>query len=76
MINETRVATALGDADFDPSPLVDVIVQTAQLAADHDEIEELDLNPVIVSNDGAVATDAKLRLRRPDDTTAPIRRLD
>jgi acyl-CoA synthetase (NDP forming) len=76
MINDTRVATALEAGGFDPSPLVDVIVQTAQLAADHDEIEELDLNPVIVSDDGAVATDAHLRLRRHADARAPIRRLD
>jgi len=76
MINDTRVTTALVAGGFDPSPLVDVIVQAAQLAADHDEIEELDLNPVIVSNDGAVATDATLTLRRHDDATAPIRRLD
>lgn len=76
MINDTRVATALADADFDPSPLVDVIVQAAQLAADHDEIELLDLNPVIVSKDAAITTDAKLSLRRHDDVTTPIRRLD
>ena len=76
MISEARLGTALDDAGFDPSPLVDVIVQTAQLASDHDEIALLDLNPVIVSDGAAIATDATIRLRRRETATGAIRRLD
>ena len=75
MIRETRLDTALSDTGFDPSPLVDLIVQTAQLASDHGEIDVLDLNPVIVSDGAAIATDATLTLRRDNQAAGPIRRL-
>jgi acyl-CoA synthetase (NDP forming) len=76
MLAETRLAAALEAAGFDHGPLVDAIVEAAQLASDHPDIAELDLNPVIVSHDGAVVTDAVIRLEphRPED--GPLRRLD
>ena len=46
------------------------------LASDHPEIDELDLNPVMVSADGAFAADAIIRLEHHDRTTGPIRRLE
>lgn len=76
MIAEARLGAALDEAEFDPSALVDVIVQAAQLASDHPEIVELDLNPVIVSDHTVVVTDAVIRLRRTHRTDGPIRRLD
>ncbi len=76
MLGETRVAPALDAADFDSWPVVDVVVLAAQLASDHPEIAELDLNPVIVSDDGAVVTDAVIRLVRHVPGDAPLRRLD
>ncbi len=75
MLTETLVGQALTDAGFDPSPLVDVIVQASQLCADHVDVDTLDLNPVIVSSGSAIVTDLLIRLiDRPDDD-GPMRRL-
>jgi hypothetical protein len=76
MLSDTKVGDALTASDIDPSPLVDAIVLAAQLCADHNDIDELDLNPVVVSGqDGATVTDAAVTLTdRPDDD-GPIRRL-
>jgi acetate---CoA ligase (ADP-forming) len=49
----------------DIAALEDVVVRIGWLAANHPEIAELDLNPVIVSPDGAVAVDARVRFERP-----------
>ena len=49
MLGETRVLAALDEADIDPSGVVDVIVQAAQLASDQPRVRDLDLNPVIAS---------------------------
>ena len=76
MLGETRLSAALGAADFDSWPLVDAVVLAAQLASDHPEIAELDLNPVIVSDDGAIVTDAIIRLVRHIVEDGPLRRLD
>jgi acyl-CoA synthetase (NDP forming)/RimJ/RimL family protein N-acetyltransferase len=75
MLAETRIRHALTDADLDPSAVVDAIVQAAQLASDHHRIVELDLNPVIVSEHGAVVTDALVRLVDTHDVAEPLRRL-
>ena len=56
--------------------VVDVIVQAAQLASDHGRVRDLDLNPVIASSDGAVVTDAVIRLADDDaDGDSLIRKL-
>ena len=75
MLGETKVGGALAAAGLDSSPLVDVIVLAAQLCADQHDVDDLDLNPVIVSDGRALVTDANVRLiDRPDDD-GPIRRL-
>ncbi len=76
MLNETRLTAALDATDFDSSALVDAIVAAAQLASDHPEISELDLNPVIVSEVGAVVTDAVIHLVAHVPGDGPLRRLD
>ncbi|MGB3733360.1 MAG: acetate--CoA ligase family protein, partial [Ilumatobacter sp.] len=75
MLTETKVGEALQSAGFDSSPLVDVIVQAAQLGAEQRDIDELDLNPVVVSVDGALVTDAAITLQDRPDTDGPIRSL-
>jgi acyl-CoA synthetase (NDP forming)/GNAT superfamily N-acetyltransferase len=76
MLGETVLLHALGNADIEPSSLVEVIVEATQLAADHHEIAVLDLNPVVVSDHGAVVADAHIELavHEPDDE--PIRKLN
>ncbi len=76
MLGETRLTAVLADAGFETSALVDAIVAAAQLASDHPEVTELDLNPVIVSEVGAVVTDAMIRLGAHDQGDGPLRRLD
>ena len=75
MLTETKAGRAITDAELDRSPLVDMIVQAAQLCAAHVDIDELDLNPVILSSAGAIATDVDVTLLdRPDEEPA-LRRL-
>ncbi len=76
MLRDTRLGAALASANFDPSDLVESIVLAAQLASDHPEIVELDLNPVIVSAEGAVVTDTTVRLGPVARDEGPLRRLD
>jgi len=76
MLTETKLTAAFGTAEFDSSSLVDAVVAAAQLASDHPEIAELDLNPVIVSNAGAVVVDAVIRLVPHVVGDGPLRRLD
>jgi acetyl coenzyme A synthetase (ADP forming)-like protein len=68
MLDEVRSAGLLtglrGARPADRAALVDVIVRVGQLAADHPEIIELDLNPVLVlpEGQGAFAVDARIIL--------------
>lgn len=76
MLSETKVGEAFGAAETDSSPLVDVIVQAAQLCAEHRDIDELDLNPVVVSSHGAIVTDAEITLLDRPEIESPLRRLE
>jgi acyl-CoA synthetase (NDP forming)/RimJ/RimL family protein N-acetyltransferase len=76
MLSETKVGAAILGGGLDPSPLVDTIVQAAQLCAEHLDIDELDLNPVITSPDGAVVTDASIALYDRPDHAGPLRKLE
>ena len=76
MLTETRLTATLDSAGFDSSSLVDAVVAAAQLASDHPWIAALDLNPVIVSDAGAVVTDAVIRLVPHAAGDGPMRRLD
>lgn len=76
MLAETVLKKALEAARIDPSTLVAVIVQAAHLAADHPEIEMLDLNPIVVSEDGAWVVDAEIRLGTSRPSARPMRTLD
>jgi acyl-CoA synthetase (NDP forming) len=74
MIDEVRSAKLLqglrGAAPADRAALVDAIVRIGRLAADHEEIAELDVNPLLVLAEGsgafgavgAVAVDARVIL--------------
>ena len=46
----------------DIEALIEVLVRLGQLAADHPEIRELDLNPLLADAAGVVAVDARLRV--------------
>ena len=50
--------------------VVEVLIRLGQLAADHPEIRELDLNPLLVDAVGVVALDARLRVAPAQSTGA------
>jgi acyl-CoA synthetase (NDP forming) len=56
----------------------DLLLRLGRLAEDLPEVAELDLNPILVSSDGAVVVDAKLRLMavgaEPDANLRQLRR--
>lgn len=66
MIDEVRSARLLrglrGAAPADRAALADAIVRVGQLAADHPEIAELDINPLLVlpAGEGVLAVDARV----------------
>jgi acyl-CoA synthetase (NDP forming)/ribosomal protein S18 acetylase RimI-like enzyme len=57
--------------------LGDLVARVAALAADHPEVAELDLNPVIGNGDQLVAVDARIRIAvpasKPDPTLRQLR---
>ena len=54
-----------GAARADVPALEDIVVRIGWLAANHPEVAELDLNPVIVAPTGATIVDARVRVERP-----------
>ncbi len=71
MIETLRGAALLdggrGESPVDKTTLADVIVALSHLAVDHcDEIAAIDINPLLVSDDGATAVDALVVLREAD----------
>lgn len=74
MIADTRAAAMLDEHNCDL--VVDQLTRIAQLVSDHDRIAELDLNPVIVSDEGVWVTDAQIALRRPERVEQALRRLE
>jgi acetyl coenzyme A synthetase (ADP forming)-like protein len=65
-IRGTKLLQAFrGAPPVDLRALEDVLLRVSQLACDFPEIEELDLNPLLVSEAGAVAVDARIVLSSP-----------
>jgi acetyltransferase len=66
LVSRTRVAKLL--SGFRDTPAVDhaalhaVLVAVSQLLADVPEVAELDINPLIVNHEGALALDARVRV--------------
>jgi acetyltransferase len=71
LIGRTRAASMLGRFRDNPPgnglAVAEALVRVSQLIVDFQEIAELDLNPLIVDADGAIAADAWLRLRETSD---------
>ena len=62
LIRSIRAARALLEHGVDIAALRDVLLRASRLADDLPQVAELDLNPVIVRPDGAVAVDARIRV--------------
>jgi acyl-CoA synthetase (NDP forming) len=54
-----------GASPVDVRALEDVVLRLAAMVDEHSEIAEVDLNPVIMSADGAVVVDARIRTEQP-----------
>jgi acetyltransferase len=54
-----------GQPAADTGAIAEILVRIGQLAADHPEIRELDINPLLASAAGVVALDARLRVAPP-----------
>jgi acetyltransferase len=66
MIDETRGAKLLegirGGSPADVAALRKLLVQVSELVTRHQEIDEMDLNPVIVHEQGLTIVDARVVL--------------
>ena len=73
MIAETRISRLLAGyrdrpaADIDA--LADVLVRVSDLIIHHPEIRELDINPLLVDENGVIAIDARMKLA--DEEASP-----
>lgn len=68
MIEEIKSSKILngfrGQPPVDKNAIADIIVKTSKLLAENEEIESIDLNPVIVYPQGAVAVDVRVILSK------------
>jgi acyl-CoA synthetase (NDP forming) len=68
MIDEIEASPLLrgarGEKAVDLDAIVEIVQRASQLAMDFPEIKALDLNPVVVQPDGALAIDARLSIER------------
>ncbi len=68
MIERTRAAKLLtgyrGQKPADLEAVVDVILRLSQLAVDFEEIEEIEINPLLVLEQGALALDGRVILNQ------------
>jgi acetyltransferase len=75
LIQRTKVARMLGEfrnmppADMDA--LVDVLLRVSAMACELPWIKEMDINPLILDESGAVAVDARIRVDFPRASTDP-----
>ena len=69
MLHELRIWPVLtgyrGSAALDVDALIGLLLRLATLADDLPEIRELDLNPVLVHEEGVSLVDARIRVRSP-----------
>ncbi len=68
-LDRPRAKTLIEDAGLpaDAAALGDVLVVLSRLAVEHPEIEEIDVNPLIMTPDGPIAVDALVVVGTPAD---------
>jgi acetyltransferase len=70
LMARTRVSQLLQGYRSKPPADIEAIAEAliclGQLACDHPEIRELDINPLVVDSTGVLALDARLRVAQPD----------
>jgi acetate---CoA ligase (ADP-forming) len=66
MIEQIRARALLegfrGGPRVDKGAIVDVLLRVGKLLADHEQVVELDINPLLADERGAIAADARIRV--------------
>ncbi|MDQ1924002.1 bifunctional acetate--CoA ligase family protein/GNAT family N-acetyltransferase [Massilia pseudoviolaceinigra] len=79
LISRTRVARLLAGYRNRPPANMDAIIATlmrvSHMVADLPELVELDINPLLVDSDGALALDARMRVAIADQSASTLDRL-
>ncbi|NHZ39452.1 bifunctional acetate--CoA ligase family protein/GNAT family N-acetyltransferase [Massilia aquatica] len=79
LISRTRVAKLLAGYRHRPAANMDAIIATlmriSHMVADLPELVELDINPLLVDSDGALALDARMRVAFADHSASTLDRL-
>ena len=75
LVAGSRAGPALEHAELPAEPMIDIAIRVAQLVTDHPEITVADLNPIIISTEGASVTDATILIAPALPDPGPIRRL-
>ncbi|MCB1489119.1 MAG: bifunctional acetate--CoA ligase family protein/GNAT family N-acetyltransferase [Bauldia sp.] len=75
LIDQTRISRLLGPfrnmPPVDKTVVEDVLLRISELVCELPHIEELDINPLFVDTDGAIAIDARIKVKRPHTTAVP-----
>ncbi len=79
LVNRTKVSKLLGQfrnmPAVDMDKLVDVLLAVSSMACELPWIKEMDINPLIVDENGAVAVDARIVVGYPKPSTDPYHHL-
>jgi len=79
LIDRTKAAKMLGNFRNMPAvnmeSLIDVLVNVSNMACELPWIREMDINPLLVDENGAVAVDARIRVGYPKPSTDPYNHL-
>jgi acetyltransferase len=69
LISRTRVSRLIDRYRNHPAAdlgaIENVLIRLSRIAADHPEVAELDINPLLADQNGVIALDARIRLRDP-----------
>ena len=79
LVDRTKAAKMLGNfrnmPAVDIEKLIDVLVAVSNLACELPWIREMDINPLLVDENGVVAVDARIRVGYPKPSTDPYNHL-
>jgi acetyltransferase len=79
LIERTKAAKLLGNfrnmPAVDMEKLIDILVCVSNMACELPWIQEMDINPLLMDEDGAVAVDARFRVDYPKPSTDPYNHL-
>lgn len=75
LVERTRVARLLGPfrnrPGVDMQALLQVLLRVSEMVCELPQLQELDINPLLVSDEGLVAVDARMLVKRPRGLAEP-----